>query len=151
MIITFIGHSFLYGCDGLNEKIVKTILEATKQNENITFYCGGYGDFDKLCAKACRDIKKVRPNCEIVFVTPYISESQQKKMKCFINLLLYDSIIYPPLENVPPRFAIIKRNRWMIENCDLVIVYIERTFGGAYKSFEYALKKGKKIINLAEE
>ena len=63
---------------------------------------------------------------------------------------LYDVSIYPPLENVPLRYAISRRNEWMVNEADLVIAYIKNTYGGAYKSFLYAKKKGKTVINLAE-
>ena len=69
------------------------------------------------------------------------------KSKSF-SLQLYDSILYPPLETVPKRFAINKRNEWMIVQADLVISYIDHEFGGAYKTFAYAKKKKKKIIEL---
>ena len=37
----------------------------------------------------------------------------------------------------------------MVEQADLVIVYLEHTWGGAYQAYEYAKRKGKVIINLA--
>ena len=150
MIITFIGHNSLPNCTDLYETIKRTIIENIKNSDQIFFYCGGYGDFDNICAKACRCIKNEHYNCEVLFITPYITESQQKKIKYLINAHLYDSTIYPPLENVPLKFAISKRNEWMVENADIIIAYVNRTFGGAYKTLQYARKKKKHIINLAE-
>lgn len=40
------------------------------------------------------------------------------------------------------------KNQWMIEQSDLVIVYIERKEGGAYTAMKYAEKLNKKVINL---
>ena len=37
----------------------------------------------------------------------------------------------------------------MVEQADLVLCYIERESGGAYKAVQYAKKLGKKIVNLA--
>lgn len=71
-------------------------------------------------------------------------------MNDFTKSKLYDSIIYPPIENTPPKFAIIKRNEWMVNKSDLIIAYVNRSYGGAYKSFAYAEKKKKTIINLAD-
>ena len=42
------------------------------------------------------------------------------------------------------------RNRWMVEQADYVIAMVERKEGGAYATLQYAQKKKKKIINLAE-
>ena len=33
----------------------------------------------------------------------------------------YDDVIFPPLESVPRKFAVLKRNEWMVEEADLVI------------------------------
>ena len=57
MVITFLGHSTITNSSELLEKMVKTILENTRKDEKISFYCGGCGDFDNLSAIACRSIK----------------------------------------------------------------------------------------------
>ena len=149
MIITFLGHSSLYNCENLLEEIKRTIMKNINGEDNVCFYCGGYGDFDNLCAEACRLVKNEQENSEIVFVTPYITELQQEKMKYLVDSKLYDSIIYPPLECVPLKFAISKRNEWMVDRADLIIAYVKHTYGGAYKSFLYAKRRKKHIINLA--
>ena len=141
MVITFLGHSTITNSSELLEKMVKTILENTRKDEKISFYCGGYGDFDNLSAKACRLIKKQRPNSEVVLVTPYLKNLTKND--------IYDATIYPPIENVLPRYAIIKRNEWMVERADLIIAYVKYTYGGAYKTLNYAERKKKPIINLA--
>ena len=141
MIITFIGHSEIIYSEKLYWKMIETILESTRQDEKISFYCGGYGDFDNLSVKACGLIKEKRPNSEILFVSPYLEKTAQNRD--------YDGTIYPPIEGVPFKFAIVKRNEWMVEKADLVIAYVKHTYGGAYKWLIYARKRGKPIINLA--
>ena len=149
MIITFIGHSSIKASIELSNKIKEIILSSTANAPTVTFYCGGYGDFDNLCASICRELKETLNNCEIVFVTPYITLAQQKKMNHLIDSNLYDSIVYPPIENVPPRFAITKRNEWMISEANLIISYVYRTYGGTYNSLKYAQRKNKSIVNLS--
>ena len=87
------------------------------------------------------------PNVKLVLVTPYMTvkcpteyENPRKK--------LYDEILYPALEHVLPKFAISYRNRWMVDNADFVIAYIDRSYGGAYKTYEYAKRRKKEIYNL---
>ena len=151
MTITFLGHSSLYIDKALYEKVEMTIRENIDTEEELLFLCGGYGDFDNMCAKICRCIKKEKPYCHIAYVTPYITESEQKKIRHLLDFKFYDSVIYPPLENVPPRFAISKRNEWMINESNIIVAYVKYTYGGAYKSFKYAERKKKRIINLAKE
>ena len=150
MIITFLGHRRISGYDDLSERIQKTIFENINPKEETFFYCGGYGEFDSLCAKACRLVTGRIPNIQIVFVTPYMTEQQQKKVMQFIRSGLYDSVIYPPLEMTPPRFAIRKRNEWMINEADLIIAYVKQTYGGAFTAMDYARRKKKHVINIAD-
>lgn len=149
MTISFIGHSNLHNGSDLFESIKNTILQNLNANDDVVFLCGGYGDFDDLCAQVCRSIKESGQNYEIVFVTPYMSVAQQEKINEWIKWGLYDSVIYPPLERVPLKFAITKRNEWMINQSDFIIAYVEHSFGGAYQSLKYAKRKGKQIVNLA--
>ena len=150
MVISFLGHSSLYNCNDLFERVKKGITENISVDDNVVFLCCGYGDFDDLCARVCRLIKEERENCEIVFVTPYIIVGQQEKIKNRMSLELYDSIVYPPLEKTPLKFAISKRNEWMIDQSDFVIAYVEHSFGGAYQSLNYARRKKKQIVQLQE-
>lgn len=62
----------------------------------------------------------------------------------------YDMIIYPNIENVPARFAISHRNRWMVDVSDFIIAYINHNYGGAYSMYAYAKKRSKEIFNIAE-
>lgn len=149
MIITFFGHRSLNHTGELFKKIQTVLWEQIDGHESVKFYCGGYGDFDPLCAEACRIVKKRKDGCEVILVTPYFP--QKEMMGWATDLERYDCILYPPLERVPPKIAICRRNEWMVEQADVVIAYVETSFGGAYKSLEYAKKKRKRVINLAKE
>ena len=57
--------------------------------------------------------------------------------------------IFPEeLDGVPPRFAIYKRNEWLIKNSDFTIVYLRNTVTNTYKWVEKSKRKGLKAINL---
>ena len=150
MTITFFGHSKIYNNAYLVDKIENTILQQIKKAEKITFYCGGYGDFDNICARVCRSIKKRGVDCEILLIIPYLPESGRADMRCKIDEGIYDGSVYPPIEQVPKRLAILKRNEWMIDNSDVVVAFVKQDFGGAYKALEYARRRKKAIVNIAE-
>lgn len=59
----------------------------------------------------------------------------------------YDETVYPPLESVPKRFAISRRNEWMVQECDTIVAYVTHGWGGAAKTLEYARRKKKRIIS----
>ena len=87
---------------------------------------------------------------ELVYVAPYLNASEQSKIKEMQRLGLCDTSVYPPMENVPPKFAISKRNQWMIKNADVIIAYVNRSYGGAYNSLQAAKRTNKKIINICD-
>lgn len=54
-------------------------------------------------------------------------------------------------ELVHPKAAIKKRNRWMIDECDFVIGYIQRDHGGAYDAIQYAKQMKKQVIMVGKK
>ena len=63
----------------------------------------------------------------------------------------YDEIWYPVGRSTHPKGAITKRNRWMIENSDLLLAYVEEgRGGGAFTALKYAKELRKEFINLAQ-
>ena len=147
MIITFCGHSnYLYN-DIIKEKLKGQLLQIIKKNPSCKFYLGGYGKFDILCLNILKEIKIDFPNIELLFITPYLDKSYSKLE---IAKLYYDDIIYPPIENVPRRFCISKRNEWMVKKADSVIAFVKYSWGGAAKTLAYAKRKKKPFFNLAD-
>ena len=89
-------------------------------------------------------------NIQLIYVTPYLTLTEQTKIKQMQAYGLCDASIYPPIENTPPRFAISKRNEWMMANSELIIAYVNRDYGGAYKALQVAKRGDKRIINICE-
>lgn len=85
-------------------------------------------------------------NIRSCLIIPYITVSYLDGIKD--RREEFDEIIYPPLESVPPRLAIIRRNEWMIDNSDLLIAYVKYSWGGAAKTLEYAKRRGKSILSI---
>ena len=141
MIITFCGHSKLSEHNKIEAHLTRELRTLLEQG-NHKFYLGGYGDFDLLAAKVLYELKQEYPELESILILPYPDRPA--------DAALYDSTIYPPLENVPKRYAISHRNKWMIEQADMVIACVDHDWGGAAKSLAMARKKNLPVINLAE-
>ena len=62
-----------------------------------------------------------------------------------------DTIFPEGLEFAPPRFAISRRNEWMLKQADFVVTYITHSWGGAAQFAEKAQRQGKNLIHLAEK
>ena len=149
MVISFFGHSNFIKTETYEEKML-SLLEEKVGDAPADFYLGGYGDFDYFAFECCKKYKSKHPSVSLIFVTPYITVEYQKH---HLNHQKerYDSIIYPEIENKPIKFAIIYRNRWMVEQADFIVCYIDHEWGGAFKAYQYAKQKKKQIFNIFDE
>ena len=137
MNVTFCGHSKLYQTENIS-KWLDIILPALIEGGATTFYLGGYGDFDSLAVAAVRRQKIRYPNIEAILVLAYLNRE--------MDASCYDGTTYPPLETVPPRYAIVRRNEWMVRESDVVISGVTHGWGGAAKTLDYAKRRGKVIV-----
>ena len=148
-ICTFAGHGEIYGENTLKEKLKKEIINLIERYGVNTFYNGGKGQFDWLCADCVKELRKDYPFIKSYMIFSYLpgkkNEFDSNPYKDF------DGTIYPyGLEFVPKRFAIVKRNEWVIDNSSFLITYINHKWGGAYRTLEYAKrKKHIQFINIA--
>lgn len=137
MTATFLGHKDLADTEHVRKWLQETVTTLIQRGVK-QFLLGGYGSFDNLAARVVKDLQEDFPHIESYLVIPYIDRDFNKK--------LYDNSIYPPLETVPKRFAISKRNEWMIEESDVVVAYVLHGWGGAATTLEYAQRKQKEVI-----
>ena len=143
MIITFLGHASFCEADKY-KGLLTELLENTVKDNTVEFYLGGYGGFDSFAYSCCLEYKKSHPlTASLIFVTPYLNGA--KLNECANN---YDARIYPPIEHIPKKLAIIYRNRYMVDCSDVVVCYIKREYGGAFQGYKYAIKNKKKIYNI---
>ena len=141
MRITFCGHKEVWDREPVERRLKQVCGELISQGAN-EFFLGGYGHFDYMCASVLRELKKIHSQIRLILVLPYLNSTMITDG--------YDETVYPPLETVPPRFAIVRRNEWMVRESDVVAAYVIRGFGGAAKTLEYARKKKKTIICYGE-
>lgn len=144
MIVAFCGHS-TYVSNSEDEKKMLQILEQRIGNKPTEFFLGEYGNFDHFAYICAKKYKEKHPCVKLIFITPYLTEKSSSIWKKD----RFDLVIYPELEHVPPRYAISHRNRWIVEQADIIIAYITHEYGGAYAMYRYAKRKEKEIYNLA--
>ena len=143
MVCTFFGHR---DAPYEIEHILRETVENLIKNENVNlFYVGNNGRFDSITRKILKELKQKYDEINYYVVLAYMPGRQNSKNED------YADTIYPDgLENTPPRYAISKRNMWMIDRSDIVITYTRGNAGGAAKFKETAQKRGRRIINLFE-
>lgn len=142
MVVSFVGHREI-----ADEPQVRRWLEETVQALILegadTFFLGGYGRFDALAADVVCAAKAQHPQIHSFLVIPYLNRSYDSAH--------YDGTIYPPLEQVPQRLSIVKRNEYMVDRCDVVVAYVLYSFGGASQMLRYAERRKKRILHFEPE
>ena len=144
MTITFFGHSNTPQC--IQVKLKNVLIDLIEKNNATLFYVGNNGNFDSMVRKTLKDLKLNYSHINYTVVLAYIPYKQAK----FDYTDYSDTMLPDNFENVPPKYAIIKRNRWMIEQSDTVVTYVKHSVGGAAQFKALAEKSGKWVINLAD-
>ena len=138
-VCTFFGHK-----DTPNEiepLLRAALIDLIENREVSLFYVGNQGNFDRMVRRLLKELKENYSQVDYAVVLPYLPEKFDLRQD-------YSDTLYP-LEGVPPKFAIDRRNYWMIERADYVIAYAWKPWGGAAKFKNIAEKKGLQVINLA--
>ena len=145
MICTFFGHRD--APQGIEDTLRKILLDLIKNKKVSMFYIGNQGNFDFMAKRLLIQLKNKYPHIKIIIVLAYMP-----KMTDETNIRECIETIYPDgLEYTPRRYAIDRRNRWLVEHSDLVITYVTRNFGGAAKFKSLAISKGKRVIEISEK
>lgn len=144
-VCTFFGHK---DTPETIAPVLQTVLIDLIEHEHVTlFYIGNHGTFDLLVKNQLNQLKKRYPTIQTVIVLAYLPINQSSK-KAENDL----ETIYPEgMEHIHPKYAIIKRNRWMLDQSDYVITYVTHSWGGAAQFASLAQKKGKVVINLSNQ
>ena len=130
----------------LDKHLLPLLRDLIRTKPFVEFYIGRNGEFDIYASTVIKRIQAMtgKENSSLICVLPYPEKDIEYYEK------YYDSVIIPECaENAHPKVAITKRNRWMVEQSDLVVCYIERESGGAYTALKHAKGLQKQIINLA--
>ena len=145
-VASFFGHGDYKETEELKNQIKSAIVDSIENKGIDTFYLGGYGSFDYCCARYVNEVKTQFPHIKSFLIIPYLDKKQDEYDKKYIAET-FDGTMFPPLENVPLRYAISKRNEWIVNQSNYIFFYINRSWGGACKSFEMAIRKKKNFIN----
>ncbi|MBE6563184.1 MAG: DUF1273 domain-containing protein [Ruminococcaceae bacterium] len=138
---TFFGHR---NCTvSLSNEISNAIVRLITEHSVSNFLVGNNGNFDIIVADQLLKLKKEFPHIECAIVLAYMPGHDTNKKNHPLPTL------YPEnLETVPPRFAIIKRNEWMVRQSEYVVTYVRHSSGGASRFSELSKKLGKTVIEL---
>ena len=141
MNCTFFGHRD--APSSIKARLKESILYLQKQGVEC-FYVGNNGGFDALVQTALLELSLEKNNIKYFIVTSFLGEFAMSGEQ--------ERTIFPEGQELTfPRFAISKRNEWLLNNSSHVIAYVKNSCSNSYKFVERAKRKGLSVINLAEE
>lgn len=142
------GHRFLFA--NIELELDEVIEKLITENGVDVFYTGGMGQFDEQFTNTVRKAKLKHNHISIILIKPYFS-NELNTNKEYYNYRYDDVMVCEESELVHPKAAIKKRNRWMVDECDFVIGYIQRDYGGAYDAVQYAKRMKKQVIMVSKK
>ena len=143
--VSFFGHRQIDNPLQVESQLEEIICSLLKREEYIEFLVGRDGEFDQIVSSTIRRCKRrIRDdNSALIWVMPYLTAEFRD---------YYDEIeICEQAATTHYKSAFQIRNRVMADRSDLVILYVEHPSGGAYQTFRYVQKLGRKFINLTAE
>lgn len=135
--ITFFGHR---DTPKEIEPALRLTLIDLIENKNATvFYVGNHGNFDAMVRRQLEDLSKTYP-IKYYVVLAYMPGKNAEPDE--------HSILPEGIETVPRRFAINYRNKWMLNKSDIVVTYVTRPVGGAWRFKEMAERQSKYVLEI---
>lgn len=139
-VCTFFGHSECYGLDAA---VLRRAIEELIEQGVTEFVVGNHGQFDAMVFSSLQDLGKVYPEISYSVALAYLPTHKEDYD------LYHGHSFYPEGQEIGlAKFAIERRNRYLISVSDVCLCFINRTFGGAYKFAHMAKRRGLQVINL---
>lgn len=142
VVCTFFGHR---DCpDIIKPKLREVLIDLIEHHGVDLFYVGQQGAFDRIVLSVLKELASTYSHIRYAVVLERMPQKQDDLDVCgYSNTILPEGI-----ETAPPRFAIDRRNKWMLQHSDYVVTYVTHSVGGAAKFAAEAEKQKKTVINL---
>ena len=139
----FFGHKD--ADSSISSRVKEAIIKLIREQDVDEFFVGNNGKFDYIVYSALKEIKAEFPDITYSVVLAYLPGEKQEYENYYTD---EESFLPDGIEIGSVRFAIDRRNKWMVEQADYVITHVTHSWGGAAKFKELAEKKGKTVINI---
>jgi uncharacterized phage-like protein YoqJ len=147
-IVGITGHRKISHSVDILKKCLKEIL---LKNDCKSLISGMSLGWDTIAAETA-----IKLNIPLIAAVPFEDQASlwtQEQQEYYLGLLGYAKEIYiPPIKAGSNKNAgYFARNRWIVDNCDILIAYIiDFKTGGTAHCFSYAEKQKKQIVKIIE-
>ncbi len=160
----FFGHRRIEATDELASRLKEIIEGLIIEKKVDTFLFGSKSEFDRLCLRVVTELKRTYPHIRRIYVRaefPYVDKSYTTNL-----LKRYDRTYYPERMIQAGKAAYVERNYEMIDNSHYCVIYYDENYrpprrknskrdlcdyqpnSGTKRAYDYAQKKGLKIVNI---
>ena len=144
----FTGHRNLNSFDFDYERLRQTVYMLLDRGFSV-FYCGMALGFDMLAAECLLEFRS-QYKFKLAAVIPCVGQadrfSRYERERYKKILAACDDFIILSDEYYSGCMQV--RDRYMVDNCDVVVAFLRKKSGGTYYTVGYAKKHGKEIIEL---
>lgn len=147
--VSFFGHRQLNDALTIEQRLESYIRQLLLEKDYVEFLVGRDGEFDLQVASVIRRCKReVRSdNSSLVWVLPYETAAYRNHEDSF--RAYYDEIqICEEAASGHYKNAYKRRNQIMVNRSDLVVFCIQHPSGGAWQTYQYALRHERNHIVL---
>lgn len=131
------------------EELFKTILELV-ENGACEFYCGMALGVDTYAAEAVLQLREQHPNIQLIAVVPCSDQAKfwnpDQKERYEALLAACDRSIV--VSDKYSKTCMHKRNRLLVDLCDVLIAAYDGLPGGTEFTINYAKRKCRKVIEI---
>lgn len=127
----------------LDEKKLKDLFISYIEKGIDTFLIGMAVGFDSICFKCLYKLKK-KYDIKLICCIPcenqdkFFTDKQKKEYATFLQVS--DQNIY--VSKTYSGYCMMKRNKFMVDNCSVLVAYLRQDKGGTKQTVDYALTKG---------
>lgn len=130
---------FMFGHSSADYHALPKIAEAAERHYLDygirRFVVGNRGAFDHIATTAIKTLQKKYNDISLQLLLAYHPAERPFQLSEG-----FDGSYYPPLEKVPRQFAIVRANRYMIENAHSIICFVSG-IGNSRNLFNYAQRR----------
>ena len=159
---SFFGHRDTPQTDELKQKVRETVERLIVEEDVDTFLFGSRSKFDELCHMVVTELKEKYPHIQrIAYLCKHESGclvgagmEQKRRIKELtgrdVYVPEYEEIKKSDRVNSAGRAAYVERNQWVIDESNVVVIFIRlgSLNNGTKIAFEHAKKKGIEVLLL---
>lgn len=141
-VCTFFGH---HDCPAeVKPKLREVLIDLIENHSVDMFYVGNKGAFDRMVRSVLREMAQEYAHIHYAVVLERLPvKHSEDDLEDYSDTMLPEGI-----EKVPPCFAIVWRNKWMLRQADYVVTHVTHSWGGAAQFAEMAERQKKTVINV---